>query len=86
MAEGVILAIQHPKEIDSQLLNNQVMEKIVKSHFLQQKNRNSFIKQVRKILFISFNQKHFGQCFMKKKSLQNIEQVVRIIMLNKTSD
>ena len=44
VVEGVILAIQHPNEIDSQVLNNQVIEKIVKSHFLQQKNHNFFHK------------------------------------------
>ena len=66
VAEGVIVPIQNPNEIDSKVLNNKVMGKIVKSHFLQQKNHNFFVNQVRKILFISFNQKHFGQCFMKK--------------------
>ena len=44
VVEGVILPIQHPNEIDSQVLNNQVIEKIVKSHFLQQKNHNFFHK------------------------------------------
>ena len=86
MVEGVIVPIQNPNEIDSKVLNNKVMGKIVKSHFLQQKNHNFFVNQVRKILFISFNQKHFGQYFIKKRSLQNIEQVVRITVLNKTPD
>ena len=66
VVEGVIVPIQNPNEIDSKVLNNKVMGKIVKSHFLQQKNHNFFVNQVRKILFIFFNQKHFGQCFIKK--------------------
>ena len=67
VVEGVIVPIQNTNEIDSKVLNNKVMGKIVKSHFLQQKNHNFFVNQVRKILFISFNQKYFGQYFIKKR-------------------
>ena len=39
----------------------------VKSHFLQKKNHNFFVKQFMKIIVILLNQEHFGQHIMKKK-------------------
>ena len=66
MSDGGIRATQCPNATDPQVLNDQEILKIDKSHFLQQKNQNFFVKQVMKTTFISFNQRHFGLYFMKK--------------------
>ena len=46
MSDGGIRATQCPNVNDPQVLNDQEILKIVKSHFLLQKNHNFFVKYV----------------------------------------
>ena len=66
MLKGGIRPTQNSIVTDPQIINNQEIQQFVKSHFLQQKNHNFFVKQGMKTFVISFNQTHFGLLFMKK--------------------
>ena len=74
MSDGGIRATQCPNATDPQVLNDQEILKIVKSHFLQQKNHNFFVKQVMKTTVISLNVRPFG-LYSKKKSFQKYERL-----------
>ena len=66
MSDGGIRATQCPNATDPQVLNDQEILKIDKSHFLQQKNQNFFVKQVMKTTVIFLNVRLFGLYSMKK--------------------
>ena len=55
MSNGDIRATLCPNTNYPQLLNDLEILKIVKSHFLQQKNHNFFVKQGMKKMFIPLN-------------------------------
>ena len=46
---------QNSKVADPPIIYNQEIQQFVKSHFLQQKNHNFFVKQVMKKMFIPLN-------------------------------
>ena len=66
MLKGGIRPTQTSIVTDPQIIYNQEIQQFVKSHFLQQKNHNFFVKQGMETFVISFNQTHFGLLFMKK--------------------
>ena len=70
--KGWISCTQHFNETDPQIIYNQDIQQFVKSHFLQQKNHNFFVKQVMKTMVLPLNEKHFG-VYAMKNSFQNYE-------------
>ena len=74
MSDGGIRATQCPNATDPHVLNDQEILKIDKSHFLQQKNQNFFVKQVMKTTVIFSNFRPFG-LYSMKKSFQKYEQL-----------
>ena len=72
MLKGGTRPTQNSKVADPPIIYNQEIQQFVKSHFLQQKNHNFFVKQVMKTGVISFNRKHYGLYSIEKK-LQNYE-------------
>ena len=73
MLKGGIRPTQNSIVTDPQIIYNHEIQQFVKSHFLQQKNHNFFVKQVMKKMFILLDLKHFG-VYYTKNSYQNYEQ------------
>ena len=71
--KGCIRPTQNSNATDPQIIYNQEIQQFVKSHFLQQKNHNFFVKQVMKTMVIPLNEKHLG-VYSMKNSFQNYEQ------------
>ena len=74
MLKGGTRPTQNSKVADPPIIYNQEIQQFVKSHFLQQKNHNFFVKQVMKTTVISLNVRPFG-LYSKKKSFQKYERL-----------
>ena len=55
MLKGGTRPTQNSKVADPPIIYNQEIQQFVKSHFLQQKNHNFFVKQFMRIMFIPSN-------------------------------
>ena len=55
MLKGGTRPTQNSKVADPPIIYNKEIQQFVKSHFLQQKNHNFFVKQVKKKMFITLN-------------------------------
>ena len=73
MLKGGIRPTQNSIVTDPQIIYKQEIQQFVKSHFLQQKNHNFFVKQVMKTMVLPLNEKKFG-VYSMKNSIQNYER------------